>query len=206
MIAGLLGLLYPERCALCDRIGHSVACDDCRAEMRPAPQPIGDVAPLSLRATVYAYEGRAAQAVRRLKYERATALAAFMAETLAPIIAELAGEDDLVVPVPIHFRRRSQRGFNQAELLVAGPHGRRVERGALRRVRMTPPQASLPVAKRGDNLRGAFEASPIVEGKRVLLVDDVLTTGHTARECAAALVEAGAFEVGVLAFAGGEPA
>ena len=206
MIAGLLGLLYPERCALCDRVGLPAFCDDCRAEMRPAPMPIGDVPPLAFRATVYAYEGRAAQAVRRLKYNRATALGVAMSDLLAPRIAELAGEDDLVVPVPIHFRRRGERGFNQADLLVAGSHGRQIERAALRRVRMTPPQASLPLAQRGDHLAGAFAASPIVRGRRVLLVDDVLTSGHTARECAAALVAGGATEVGVLAFAGGDAA
>jgi predicted amidophosphoribosyltransferase len=125
-----------------------------------------------------------------------------MADALAPRIDELAGADDLVVPVPIHWRRRGDRGFNQSDLLCRGPHGRKVEARALRRVRMTPPQASLPVAARGENLQGAFTADPVyARDRRVLLIDDVLTTGHTARACAQALLDAGAREVGVLAFA-----
>ncbi|RYG24550.1 ComF family protein, partial [bacterium] len=113
MIRVALGWLYPDRCALCALVGHAAVCPECRKDFTPAGPATWGVAPLAFRAGVYRYEGRAAQAVRRLKYVRSTALAGFMAEVLAPRIEELAGQDDLVVPVPIHWRRRGDRGFNQ---------------------------------------------------------------------------------------------
>lgn len=198
----MIAWLFPDKCSLCGIVGRPAVCEACEREMVPAGPAKGGQDDLSFRAGVFLYEGRASQAVRRLKYARSTALAKFMATALAPRIEELAGPDDLVVPVPIHWRRRGERGFNQAELLCEGPHPRTVARDVLKRTRATPPQASLPVAARGENLLGAFAADTNrVAGRRVLLVDDVLTTGHTAQVCARVLTEAGAKEVGILAFA-----
>ncbi len=116
------------------------------------------------------------------------------------------GAPEAVVPVPLHPRRRRERGYDQALLLarvLARHFGCRLERRALVRTRYTSQQSLLPVTQRWDNVRGAFavaRAGP-VEGKRLLLVDDVLTTGMTADECARALKKAGAARVEVLALA-----
>lgn len=112
---------------------------------------------------------------------------------------------DALVPVPLHWLRRWRRGFNQAEVLaraVGRRHGLPVLRRALRRVRATPPQQGGPEARR-TNVREAFAVTvPVrVEGRRLLLVDDVFTTGATANACAGALLRAGAAEVGVLTLA-----
>jgi ComF family protein len=151
---------------------------------------------------IYAYGGRASQAVRRLKFERATALAAPMAADIARAFNRLPAEWDVIVPVPIHPIRRRQRGFNQAELLCESLPPNLVQTRFLRRTRHTRPQVGLPAAERLINLKGAFTAAPSVHGLKVLLVDDVVTTGGTIVHCAEALTAAGAERVGVLAFLG----
>lgn len=149
----------------------------------------------------FRYDGRAAQAVRRLKYDRATALAAPMASLLAEAAGRLRlDEVDAVVPVPIHFLRRCSRGFNQSELLCERFEPALVRTDLLRRVRFTRPQVGLTREQRSRNLRDAFRASRKVEGLSVLLVDDVLTGGFTMLECARTLTDAGAACVQGLVF------
>ena len=106
----------------------------------------------------------------------------------------------MLVPVPLHWRRRWLRGYNQSEALAHGLAARlRLPCGScgLRRIRATPMQTSQTLAGRRDNVRGAFAAAPNVRtaGKTVLLVDDVMTTGATASEAARALKAAGARRV-----------
>lgn len=195
--------LYPSRCALCSVLGPEVICDSCLQDFVPSDiiSTAIEGPPLSLTASLYPYSGRTGQAVRRLKYSRATALGSTMAGMLADGIDRLGlGGYDLVVPVPIHWSRRCMRGFNQSEILAAGIEGVRTD--VLRRIRRTKPQTRLSREARMHNLRGAFRASPMVQGKTVLLVDDVLTSGQTVWECARALADAGAAEVAAIAFAG----
>jgi len=162
-----------------------------------------DEGPVSRRGSVMRYEGRAAQAVQRLKYERVTSHAAWMASQMAEF-AEKTGLDrvDVVVPVPIHWSRRNWRGFNQADLLAAPLP--KVRTDLLKRIRATRPQVGLTTDDRLTNLSGAFEASPECRGLSVLLVDDVTTSGGTARECAKTLRAQGALEVFLVTFAAGD--
>lgn len=112
---------------------------------------------------------------------------------------------DFIVPVPLHWQRRWRRGFNQAELLALeiSKHRRVPVLHALRRARSTASQASLTAAARRRNLAGAFRPRPGIDltGKRILLIDDVFTTGATASACARALKKAGAGGVSLLTLA-----
>ncbi|MFQ5789289.1 MAG: ComF family protein [Acidobacteriota bacterium] len=135
---------------------------------------------------------------------------------LAPILGRLAFERCItsrelkvgaaVVPVPLHRRRRRQRGYNQAELLartVAALAGVPLRRGVLSKIKPRPPQAELSAKARLTNAVGAYHARlpAWLRGRDVLLVDDVFTTGATAEACARALLTAGAASVDVLTVA-----
>lgn len=205
----VLDWLYPQRCGLCGRLGPDRICKDCRDEMVAAEEPArpGPMhSPLETIYTLWSYEGRAGQAVRRLKYSRVTALAAPMAEMMAEhYLAHGLDVYDIVAPVPIHRSRGRQRGFNQAELLCENLPADRVQARLLIRTRRTKPQVELSASKRVLALRNAFAAAPDVAGKAVLLIDDVVTTGGTAIACAEALAASGASRVAVLAFCGERP-
>jgi ComF family protein len=162
------------------------------------------------------YQGRMREAIHALKYDRLHPAARGLGQMLAEAIAQLAGQapaEMLVVPVPLHRLKYAQRGFNQARALAAEAIGTlrknhpewRLELAAttLMRLRATGSQAGLTPRQRRQNVRGAFSVSEPaqVAGRHVLLIDDILTTGATARAAAKALLDAGAASVWVATLA-----
>jgi len=133
----------------------------------------------------------------------------WLARPLAALIVEQCAASvppgaSALVPVPLARARERERGFNQAALLaerLAGPLGLPVRAAWLARRRATLPQSELTAAERAANVRGVFGAAAAVAGRHVIVVDDVLTTGATAAECARSLRAAGAASVGVLTVA-----
>jgi len=154
------------------------------------------------------YDGSLRTAVHALKFKGTVSLADPLGTLLFDTFRRFwaVGEIDVVAPVPLHRQRFRQRGFNQAYLLMrkwALPGGTVVIRDLLLRTRATAPQTGLDRRRRRMNIRNAFGVKRPGQstGKRVLLVDDVLTTGATADACAAALIRDGARRVDVLTLA-----
>lgn len=206
-LASLLRLLAPARCAACDLAlvmdeeGFCGGCD-LLLDVLPAAQR-----PPREAAAGFAYGGPLAEAICRLKYGGRTDLAGALGRRLADLCAGYAGEVDVVMPLPLHAERLRERGFNQAALLarpVARTLGLALDARSLRRVRPTAVQASLPRPRRLDNVRGAFVARASTRPARVLLIDDVRTTGATLASAADALLASGHPRVYTLALARAE--
>jgi ComF family protein len=150
------------------------------------------------------YQDDLRRLIQLFKYGRIQTLSAPLGRLLARALPR-EQSFDVIVPTPLHWRKRLQRGFNQADLL-AREIGRRTHtpvRNALRRVHNTAPQAGLTSAKRRENVSGAFQMKRrrALNGQRVLLIDDVMTTGATAASCARALKRGGAQQVTLLTLA-----
>jgi ComF family protein len=248
LVSGSLQLLWPARCAACDRTAPdgSIFCFECTPSLSALmgacpgcalPQSDWNARggrcglcrriPFSFRQARAAYEYGAAlaDAIVRMKHGQR-----YMARRLGPLLVPALmdalarggfGSDDVVVPVPLHARRLRERGFNQAlelvgaalrdvartpALAIATPRGLpRLERRLLHRTRPTKALGHAGPAARLAEVAGAFAVAPAdaerVRYRRVLLVDDVLTTGATFNECADTLLAAGARDVHVLALA-----
>jgi ComF family protein len=201
LLSSFFDSLYPSKCAVCGSIGFAVVCDQCQQELiREELHFIQPIAHVDEVWAFHAYEQTAAEMVKALKYHRETALGNRMAGVILDVYTAHFASVDFIVPVPIHRSRLAWRGFNQATALCTRLPNSMVQEGLVR-TRRTTPQVHLSPKERANNLEGAFEALMIPKGCRVLLVDDVFTTGATASECARALKQAGACYVGVACFA-----
>jgi len=220
---GVLELLFPPRCAGCRELLGPAGpfCPRCRETLAevPAtrcptcgePDAVGpcvhcQAEPPDYERVVapYLHGGALADAIHRLKYEDRPQLAPALATLLLPALGPELQWCDLVAPISLHPRRLTSRGYDQALLLaraLAAPSGKPVAARALRRVKDTSPQVGKDRAQRRENVADAFAGSEALAGKRVLLVDDLLTTGATAHAAARACRRAGAVAVRVAALA-----
>ncbi len=205
---GILDLILPPRCVGCGRVG-SWFCDRCMAAVEPVPEPVcpicgrptpsGEICPFCKRnplhlngvRSVALFKEPLRSAIHALKYRGRKEVAVPLGKMMADYLLHPKETLDLIVPVPLHPEREKERGYNQAALLsaeISRHTGVPMVSGALARARYTKPQVTLNARERVENVKGAFECMDEgIEGKRVMLVDDVCTTGATIDAAAQAL-------------------
>lgn len=203
--------LYCNCCGKCidDRRSYGL-CDHCIRRMKFRISSLPDGGPVDEGISVMEYGFYEKQLIFGLKYNRRTYIAPAAAQIMYDgLMTRLAGGEecpwltaDVIVPVPVSRERLKERGFNQMERIgrhLSGMTGIGLEAGALVRKRDTKAQRALSSVDRRDNMKEAFAAAESktdkIKNKRVLLIDDIYTTGATAMECAQALKQAGAEKV-----------
>jgi len=214
----VLNLIYPNGCLICKTplgpFGNAGLCIVCKNKMALAE-------PTRIRGArdgfyyqkcwaVGRYEGTLKECIHLLKFQGQRSLLPLLAELLLNCASRhiKAEEFDLIAPVPMHKTKLRERGLNQAAALAigfSGGTGIRLCAHNLIKIRHTPPQSQLCKTERGSNLKGAFRVKDpsAFKDKKVLLIDDVFTTGYTLNECAKILLKNGASSVACLVLARG---
>ncbi|MBI5033910.1 MAG: ComF family protein [Chloroflexi bacterium] len=216
----LLDLFFPPRCVVCRQIGEWFCapcrqainrilppiCQQCGRPLNRTDCPYCQKLPLQINGTraVAFFEGSVRQAIHALKYNHRPELARPLGALLSDYFSAHPIPADALVPIPLHPEREHARGYNQARLLAQelGRHSNLpVWNDVLTRTRHTRPQVELDAVDRRDNVHDAFVATERVTGARILLIDDVCTTGATMDACGQALQARAAKSVWGLAVA-----
>lgn len=226
-ISKILDYLYPPRCPVCDRICGDGICDPCRKKLiyikedfcLKCGKPLSDSRQeycmdcrkrkhfFQQGRSLFSYQGAVRKSLYRLKYANKREYADCFGEEIAEHLGRWIRQKKIskIVPVPLHPVRKRQRGYNQAALLarsISRNMGIPVDEHLLYRVKRTAPQKKLSGQARRANLRDAFVAvKNIRPGERILLVDDIYTTGSTADAAAECLMKAGKCQVYVITVA-----
>ena len=213
-VDALLGFLFPDACVACGKplaLGERHACSACREQIRASLLPAGGLADVGGDPPIHfalPFEGPTQALVHALKYDFRTSIARELALAALPAARSVASRGiDAVVPVPLHRVRHRERGFNQSELIarpLAAGLGLPVL-DALIRKKATPSQTGLRRHERLKSIERAFAPMPSVRDRRILLLDDVVTTGATLTAAARAAFRGGAEFVVALAVAASEP-
>ncbi len=225
-------LTFPEVCQVCNNAEAEpktgFACQPCRQNARRILPPWCDQCGVPFDGelgtgltcrdchedrwdfdnarALYSASGLVREVIHRFKYHQHEYFEALMADWMKACVELPSDPPDCIVPIPLHPVKQRERGFNQAERIarmISGEIGAPVEATLLRRIRYTETQTNLSRADRIRNMNGAFQAVGSSRFNKILLVDDVLTTGATASACATALRVHGAAKINVLTLARG---
>lgn len=201
----LLSFFLPSFCRVCGALietwDDGIACSECWSACKVIDCVQATSAEIAFWGACGLYEGAWRETVLHLK--RTPQLAPRVQRALIEVLLKSGVDFDFAVPIPLHSRRLRERGFNQASVITRST-GLRINESCLVRVKATTPhRAGTSPRQRAKSLEGAFKVRALraIENRRILLVDDVATTGSTAREAARTLLDSGAATVGLLTIA-----
>ena len=204
----LRDIIYPPRCICCYSVveNNRLTCSECEKKLKDSVNYVDYHTPNFDCTSLYKYNECTKGAVGNIKWKRSITICKKIGSLLADEAEKLHSKTpfDLVAYVPMTKRDKGNRGFNQCEVMAKVISKRldlKFERNVLKKIRQTKPQKELTAAERAKNLKGAFKVCKDVEGKNVLLIDDVITTGSTLKENAKMLYKAGTNSVTVCTFA-----
>lgn len=204
-IERIIRLVYPVKCMVCEAILKEESpvclCEPCRKDLKRYGKGFfrsAELSPIDGLFAAFYYSGGMETAIQSFKFRNQPRLSGTISRLLYEELEKqsMTPEFDFIIPVPMHPRKKRQRGYNQSELIARqlGEYlNKEVRTDILKKTVYTHPQSRLKKKDRINNLEGAFSVSQdvFVEGKSVLLVDDVLTTGTTLKTCAEILKEKG---------------
>lgn len=208
----LLNFIYPRKCGICERICDDFICPNCKNNIEKLQfNKLKKflIKPLDEHFYIFKYEGIIRKKIIDYKFNDK----AFLSDFFTQIILKnkkvycFIKKYDIIIPVPLHKKRRNKRGYNQTELIarkiVQNIDYLEYLSNCLVKTKNTKPQSKLKENDRKHNLIGAYKVNNDfkIKNKKILLLDDVYTTGSTANECSKALKEVGAKKVGILTIA-----
>ncbi|MBQ3145908.1 MAG: ComF family protein [Clostridia bacterium] len=211
MLDYILELIYPTTCGFCDKICKTGLCKRCELKLKKYQiDLIKKHKKMSFNESmhIFIYEDLIREKIISYKFNNK----AYLHKTFSKIILKnekvcgFLKKYDIIIPVPIHKKRKLERGYNQTELIakeIANQTHLKLEKNILIKQKNIIPQSSLNKSEREQNIKNAFIAKNIekIINKKILLFDDIYTTGSTANECAKVLKKQGAKQVGVLTIA-----
>lgn len=204
----LLSVFFPERCPYCRDVVRpcEIYCNECEGKI-PDTTYKKKIAGVYEAMAVVPYEGIFKKAVLRLKFQKREQYAYQLAKLMAKKLTEQFGtlSFEVITYVPLHPYDLKERGFNQCELLAKhlSEFTKIPCEALLKKTRKNKPQHDLPADKRKKNVEGVFSPvdKTLIKSRRILMIDDIVTTGYTLGECAKILEENGALEIYAMTFA-----
>jgi ComF family protein len=208
----LINLIYPKVCGMCGEISQKDICNKCKVKIKKWQQNKKHIyltKNFDTHMYIFDYQDMIRQKILQYKFKEKTYLYRSFVKIILndKKICGFLKNYDIIIPVPISRQRKRERGYNQSELIAKEiskqTEGLEFKNNILFKIKNTAPQSLLDKEKRGQNIKGAYCVKKVnaVQNKKILLFDDIFTTGNTVNECSRVLKLEGTKEIGVLTLA-----